>query len=124
MIKQECKYDDQYIYLVYICLLYLSYNNFDLYDVEDNIEETYANYKLITDTWSFKNYTHDEYLNKIINTCYEIMYDVEIPSEVYVKDIYVPPLIDILEPFRLYLQKCIQEKSFEVDYKVSSNTKF
>lgn len=124
LIKQDCKYDDQYIYLVYICLLYLSYNNFAFYDVEDNIEETYANYKSITDKWKFKNYTHDEYLNEIINTCYKIMNDVEIPCEIYVKDIYVPPLFDSLAFIRLYLQKCIKEKSFEVDYKVTYNTKF
>lgn len=89
----HCLYDEQLIYQTYIALLYLSYNKFDPYSVEDNIEETYTKYKSITDEHADKDYTHKEYLTEMVDMCYEIMMDVKVPKE-YKKQINVPSLLD------------------------------
>lgn len=88
----HCLYDEQLIYQTYIALLYLSYNKFDPYSVEDNIEETYTKYKSITDEHADKDYTHKEYLTEIIDMCYEIMMDVKVPANI--EHVDVPSLLD------------------------------
>lgn len=88
-------YDYQKIYQVYIALLYLSYNNFDACAVENNITETYVKYKSITNDHACVKYTHNEYIDILIDLCNLIMEDVDTPANI--EHVDVPLLIDPID---------------------------
>lgn len=130
VIHNNRKYNERDIYNVYNALSCLSEYKFDQYEYDDpeHIEQMYNKNSVLFEKGFFPTLDHKQNIAEMIDVCYAIVGEINIPSECK-QHVNVPPLnkvayidtkvdagvintFDELDAFRNYLQACLDEKKY------------
>ena len=133
VIHNNRKYNERDIYNVYNALLCLSEYKFDQYEYDDpeHIEQMYNKNSVLFEKGFFPTLDHKQNIAEMIDVCYAIVGEINIPSEC-MKHVNVPPLnkvayidtkvdagvintFDELDACRHYLQACLDEEKWHIE---------
>lgn len=132
VIHENRKYNERDIYNVYNALLCLSEYNFDQYEYDDpeHIEQVYNKNSVLFEKGFFPTLDHKQNIAEMIDVCYAIVGEIDIPSK-YKQHVGVPPpnkvayidtkvgvinTFDELDACRHYLQACLDEEKWHVEH--------
>lgn len=133
VIHNNRKYNERDIYSVYNALSCLSEYRFDQYEYDDpeHIEQMYNKNSVLFEKGFFPTLDHKQNIAEMIDVCYAIVGEINIPSEC-MKHVNVPPLdkvayidtkvdvgvintYDELDACRHYLQACLDEEEWHIE---------